>query len=405
MGTIGSLFRASLRFSAREAFAENATGKPAAAVAGTARANHDSRVLRCTTLALHRSEQRLRVAAAVMDEALLIMDRQKAIVFASAKFAALSGCSTDDLVGRPLLGLFDRSERDDIRARFAALSPNHRARYGATLVRGDGRPLPVDVTFERIAAQDDVGPVWWAVLREAPPLVKVPVQPPCDDARRLSCAMQAAQESERKRIAADLHDGLGQMLSAVKFGLQTASGAIGDNETGQARETIDGLVSTVKAALEEVRRLSMNLRPSTLDDLGLVATLTWFVREFESIYRDISVEVEMLAAETDIDEALRLPVFRIVQEAMNNVAKHSHATRVRVRLARDAELLRLTIADNGVGFDPVAVEARKGLERRCGHCCSRERAESCGGTFAVEAAPGRGVTVSATWRLHPAAGS
>ena len=354
---------------------------------------------------MRRNEGNPGAAARVMDQPLVIMDRLGFLVFASAPFAALSGHSTEDLVGKSFVGLFEGSGRDAMHSRLAKMPSRCREEFRADLVPAGGRPLPVEVALERLVSERDARHAWWAVVREVAAKAKEPALPPRDEAERLSCAMLDAQEAERKRIAADLHDGLGQMLSAVKFGLQSASHSIGDRASQDVRATIDGLVSTVKEALEEVRRISMNLRPSTLDDLGLVAALSWFMREFGSIYRHIRLDTEFLVAESDVDESLRLPLFRVVQEAMNNVAKHSRATRVWVRLECGRRHLRLTIVDDGVGFDPAEVNARKGAEKPCGHICSRERVESSGGTFVLESAPGRGVSVTALWPSRSAGAS
>jgi len=237
----------------------------------------------------------------------------------------------------------------------------------------------------------------------AKPASRVSVARTDSEAERLSCALLVALEAERKRIAGELHDGIGQKLSAVKFGLRSVSVSIGDRVPQDSRDMIDTLVSTVKEALEEVRRISMNLRPSILDDLGLVAALTWFLREYGSIYRHIATNFECLVEEDDIPETLRLPIYRVVQEAMSNIAKHSRAGRVKVQIRRARGELRLTIVDDGQGFEPAVVAARNGAERRCGHLCSRERVESSGGKFVVQSSPGRGVAVTALWPLRSAA--
>ena len=211
------------------------------------------------------------------------------------------------------------------------------------------------------------------------------------------CQVLAAQEAERKRIAADLHDGLGQLLGAAKFGVESALCALDQNANAAVKGALMDVTSIVKQALDEVRRIAMNLRPSTLDDLGILATLTWFLREFRSIYGNIKVETVFAIEESDVPDALKVAIFRVVQEAMSNVAKHSSAASARVRLDRCGNELHLAIEDDGIGFCLHQVASRRGIDCRIGHHCMRERVESSGGTFRLEAAPGKGVSITISW--------
>ena len=143
---------------------------------------------------------------------------------------------------------------------------------------------------------------------------------------------------------------------------------------------------------------AINLRPSILDDLGLVATLSWFVREFGSIYRDIEVNVELLATESDVLEAYRLPVFRVVQEAMNNVAKHSKANQVIVALRKTDQTIQLVVRDNGHGFMVEDTLFRKRARRGLGLDSMKERIELSGGSFTIKSSDS-GTGIQASWPL------
>ena len=154
----------------------------------------------------------------------------------------------------------------------------------------------------------------------------------------LSSEVMAAEENERKRIAADLHDGLGQTLGALKFGMENAISSLDADAVDDARGTLKALAPKVREALDEVRRMAMNLRPATLDDLGIVATLSWFVRDFQTIYRTIEVDADLRIVEADVPDALKVTMFRIVQEALNNVARHSRATHVRLSVEKSDDI-------------------------------------------------------------------
>ncbi len=165
----------------------------------------------------------------------------------------------------------------------------------------------------------------------------------------LSVKLLSAQEEERKRIAADLHDGIGQSLSAIKFTVENALEQInGTTDTGMLKQ----LVPMLQKASEEVRTIVMNLRPSVLDDLGILAAISWFCRQFRTVYSFIRVEEHVGIRESDVPDVLKTTIFRILQEAMNNIAKHSKASLPRAFILRkEAEIIELVISDNGRGFN------------------------------------------------------
>ena len=213
-----------------------------------------------------------------------------------------------------------------------------------------------------------------------------------------------AQEIERKRIACELHDSIGQSLGAAKFRVEelliNKQNPFGDIEYGK----LNSLVETIKNTIDEVRHIAMDLRPAILDDLGALATLQWFCREFENTYTGIKVKLLIDANESDISEDKKVVIFRIVQEAMNNIAKHGNATNIIVELSNTDSGLRLFIRDNGCGFDiDLLKNKNKSGEDIKSPKCSfglnsmRERAESTNGKLEIESAPCSGTSVIATW--------
>ncbi|MBI2317308.1 MAG: sensor histidine kinase [Betaproteobacteria bacterium] len=212
---------------------------------------------------------------------------------------------------------------------------------------------------------------------------------------RLSAQNLNIQESERRRIAAELHDGLGQILSLVKLSIEEA--ALTADASSRIRMTLERLSSHVKSALGELRRIAMNLRPSTLDDLGIVATLAWYFREFEVACPDMNLERDIGVTEADVPDALKLPIFRIVQEATSNALKHAKASRIRVGLTSANGLLNLLIEDDGQGVDPASAARGRDFRHGLGLQGMQERAEISGGTYDFQSAPGKGTRIGVTW--------
>jgi signal transduction histidine kinase len=219
--------------------------------------------------------------------------------------------------------------------------------------------------------------------------------------RRLSTQLLEVQENERKRIAGDLHDGIGQSLSAIKFGVETVVDRLEKDADPSTVDTLQSLVPMLQDAIEDVRKTVMNLRPSILDDLGVLATISWFVRQFQTVYSEIRVEEQINVQETDIHEALKTNIFRVLQEAANNIAKHSSADRFSVSLTKQNDSLELVIADNGQGFDPDSVLETEDIETGFGITSMKERTELSGGSFSIESVKGIGTTIRSVWPRTP----
>ncbi|MBI5604222.1 MAG: PAS domain S-box protein [Deltaproteobacteria bacterium] len=201
-----------------------------------------------------------------------------------------------------------------------------------------------------------------------------------------------AQETERRRVAGELHDGIAASLAAIKHNLERTKAEM---EQGLAKtESLQGLVATVQQTIVETRRIMADLRPAILDDLGLIAAMNWFCREYQKTYCHITVDCQIGLSEGDLPDSLKTPVFRISQEALNNITKHSQANRVCLSLRNEEDRIQLIIQDNGRGFDPKEVIKGFGLSTM------KERAELSGGVFAIDSRPGKETVIRASWPLR-----
>lgn len=205
------------------------------------------------------------------------------------------------------------------------------------------------------------------------------------------------QESERKRIAAELHDSIGASLSATKIGLEHVVKRLRAEAPHFAVKSLGRVMSALQGTMEEVHRIAMNLRPSILDDLGIVATIGWYSREFESDHRGVRVVTQISVHEQDLPDSLKTTIYRMLQEAMNNAITHGNADLIRITLSHEEHEIRLAIEDNGKGFDISEPQAKDGSKCHFGIASMRHRAECSGGSLVIQSARGAGTRVSATW--------
>lgn len=210
------------------------------------------------------------------------------------------------------------------------------------------------------------------------------------DLRRLSTKLITAQEEERRAIARELHDEVGQALTAIKVELAVAQGTI--LAAGGPANVLDDARSISEGVLHTVRDLSHLLHPSVLDDLGLGAAVSWYLKGFARRH-GVRVDLVQDRMEARLQPEAELTAYRIIQESLTNVAKHARAHSCRVYLQRLVSTLLVAVEDDGIGFDP-ALSDRLGGQRGLGLIGIRERVSRLGGNLRIESAPGKGTRVT-----------
>jgi PAS domain S-box-containing protein len=208
--------------------------------------------------------------------------------------------------------------------------------------------------------------------------------------RLLSERQQNIREEERTHIAREIHDELGQQLTVMKMDVSWLNKKLGANDEIVGKKTLE-LSKILDETVKTVRRIASELRPSLLDDLGLVAAIEWHLNEFEK-RSGIKAELKKVRIEPLLPDAARTGLFRIVQESLTNVARHAKASKVTVSLQQKKELLVLKIEDDGVGFSKEKIAVKKTL----GILGMKERTSVMGGTYEIVSVPGKGTTVCVT---------
>ncbi|WP_275794615.1 PAS domain-containing sensor histidine kinase [Ralstonia syzygii] len=354
------------------------------------------RMLRATVVEhlayLEKSEARLAGIIRSSMEAIISVDEHQRIVLFNPMAETLFGCPAGHAIGRPL--------GDFIPERFRSVHEAHVRRFSVTGVserqmgkqralfalHADGREFPIEASISQV----DIGggKLFTVMLRDTTERVRAEaaLRRSQEELQHLSAAVLATREEERHRIARELHDDLGQRLSALKMDLSLFSADLQATGTplllleraGAMQRVIDDTVASV-------RQISADLRPPLLDELGLVPALEWIAKDFR---RRFGLIVSVHAREEAVDGRAAIPVFRIVQEALNNVVRHADASRVDITFERDDGCFELSIQDNGRGWSgtPPAQGARKPL----GLLGIRERARLLGGQASTTQTPRQG---------------
>jgi PAS domain S-box-containing protein len=319
-------------------------------------------------------------------------------VFTNQKFAEILGYEREELLGMDSLKLAHPEERESIRdiREKRIRGEEAPAEYETRVLKKDGETIWIRrraTSSEYNGKPAVLGTIVDITERKH---VEEELRTSEKELRSLSSKLLNAQEEERKRIAWELHDTTAQNLVSIQLALGQKLDQMGEAKA-PAGISLENILAMVQDSISEVRRIMAALRPSILDDLGIRSTIDWHCREFQKIHPQIELKKLILVQEKEIPQALKIVIFRILQEALHNVAKHSHASFVDITLQKAGETLELTIADNGGGFDKDAVRMTEERSWGMGLSSMKERTELSGGTFEIESASGNGTKVQASW--------
>ena len=315
-----------------------------------------------------------------MNEGAVTLTLDGVVAYCNRRFADIVRTPLARVIGAPLRRFVPPAEQAALDA-MVEVGTRENARGDLRFRTGDGSPVPVAASFAPLRPEgsaDVIGVV--GVIRD------ITERAQQEDIRnRLIEQVMSAQDDERRRIARELHDETGQSLTALLVGLRTIEGA---QTAAQAVELACRLRETTARTLIDVGRLWRGLHPGVLDDLGLGAAVTRHAEEFARAYR-IAVDVQTEGLDADgLAPLLQATLYRVLQEALTNVARHAGARRVNVQLLRSEGAIELRVQDDGAGFKP-------GKSGRLGLRGMRERAALLGGSVKVESRPGAGTTITA----------
>jgi PAS domain S-box-containing protein len=328
---------------------------------------------------LRGAEQAYRVLVEAMNEGAVTLDRAGIILYCNNRFATMIATPLEKVLGAPFTHFLAPREEPAFK-KFLRRTVWAKNTMETTLASAGGFELSVHLSANSLALEEARGVC--LVITD------ISQRKAMEEARRnLARSVIQAQERERKRVALDLHDGINQLLASTKHRMHSIERKL-NGHSGSLREEVVAARELLDRTMREVRLISRNLRPSELDDLGLLPALRSLCADFET-RSGISVKLAARATPRNgIPGEVELTIYRILQEGLANVARHSGASSVSIRLSRSKHHVQLVIQDNGCGFVPSEVGSNQ-----FGLANMRERASHVNGRFEIQTVLKSGTTI------------
>jgi PAS domain S-box-containing protein len=341
---------------------------------------------RRSEVALRESEERYRELFENARDAIYVHDLEGNYIRVNRATETLTGYKREEIVGHNFVEFVPATHVQYVRESFGAkLAEQGETTYEVDVIAKDGHRVPVEVRSSAIYENG----VMVGVQSTARDITE---QKLAQDALQMfSRQLIEAQEDERRRIARELHDQIGQVLTAVKINLHTVQQA---SQASEVSCYLKDNIEAVDEALRLVRDLSVDLRPPVLDDFGLATALRWYVERYtKRTGLEVDVVIELPDQNERFSRELETAFFRIAQEALTNIVRHARASHVLLQLVNDGNVLLLTVKDNGVGFDMESLRKRAPRAATLGLISMHERAHVAGGTIEIDSLISHGTEV------------
>lgn len=336
---------------------------------------------------LRESEERYRELFENAKDATYVHDLEGRYISVNRAAEKLSGYKREEILGKTFIPMVPPEQVHNLRWQLCRKLANEgETSYESEVIRKDGRRVAVEINshliYENGVPVGVQGTARDITQRKA---AEEKLKASSEQLRALSARLQSAREEEGTRISREIHDELGSVLTSLRWDLEGAAKVLAQPvESCQIqglRDKVESLIKLADTAITSIRRIASELRPSVLDDLGLVAAIEWQAQQFQT-RTGILCHYESALENLSLDREQSTAVFRILQEALTNVLRHAQATRVRIKLNRASDHFTLSVSDNGIGMAEIGKS-----EQQLGILGMRERAHLIGGK--VEIKPGK----------------
>jgi two-component system sensor histidine kinase UhpB len=342
--------------------------------------------------ALRQSEERWRAVFENSAAGIALSDPASTrFLSVNAAFQKMLGYSRKEILALTFMDITHEGDREANRRLLADLLEGRRPSYEMQkrYRRKDGNLIWASIHVSLVPGTQSIPQFCMAIVEDITDRKRAQeeLQHSFEQLRALTARLQGIREEERKSVAREIHDELGQALTAIKIDLASLMRELPVDQQQQRKRT-DSILELVDQTIHSVRRISTELRPGILDDLGLVAALEWASEEFEA-RTGTRCRLNLPSDDIEIDQERATAMFRIFQETLTNVARHANASEVGVRLGKENGDLTLEVHDNGTGIDVEQLSGGRSL----GILGMRERAALLGGELGIIGAPEKGTTV------------
>jgi PAS domain S-box-containing protein len=350
--------------------------------------------------ALLQSEKRYRLLIETMNDGLGVQDEKGVWIYVNDRLCEMLGYSRDEMMGRPLTDFLSKTDQTIYQSQMTLRRRGERELYEMSWLNKDEQPVPTLVSPKAIFDEQGQFKGSFAVV------TGITERKQAEEAlresekrlRALSTQLLTAQETERKRISRELHDELGQALMVVKLRFNFIEKNLLKDQV-ELRQECDYGLQYIDQVIENVRRLSRDLSPSILEDFGLSAALRWLINNFARSHT-IKVTLDMIDIDSLLLRSSHVIVYRIIQEALTNVGKHSQAKSVSIAVDKDGGAVSFSIEDDGIGFDATKVITGDPAEKGFGLETLKGRARMIGGVLDIRSQEGKGSRITLNVPIH-----
>lgn len=340
---------------------------------------------------LARNEVKYRTLVEQAADAILLFEDGGRLVDVNSGAISLLGYSKDELLTMKMQDMLTSEENRYNPFQFELMTQGSSKVRQRQMLKKDGSVVTTEVRSQQLPDGR-----YLSVIRDLTERIKAEqeLQHYYNQLKELNIYLQNVREDERTGIAREIHDELGQQLTVLKMDISWLTKKL-DTDKPEIREKLDGLIEMVDNTVKSVRRISSELRPSLLDDLGLPAAIEWHAQEFMK-RTGLVIETDIEQKEVPLPGKLAITLFRVFQESLTNVARHANASKIHVSLKMEQHRLLMEVVDNGQGFLPGDIESKKTL----GILGMKERIAIIKGEYDIQSSPGKGTRVKVSVPLQ-----
>lgn len=361
-----------------------------------------------TEAELRRSEKRYRLLIDTMNEGLELTDAQGVITYVNQRLCEMLGYHSHEMVGRPMNDFFASHHADFFETNLKGLRECAFGHHELSWVTKDSRVIHTIFSPRLLFDQESHFIGCFAVVTDITDrkAMEEALRDSEKKLRYLTSRVITAQEEERNRLARELHDELGQDLATLKLEVRSLKKTILDlgGPISEAESKCEEMLTYIDGVIENVRRLYQDLSPTSLEDFGLTEALRWLLEDFGKRHR-VHVSAELDEVSHFLSQEAQLIIYRVVQEALNNVGKHAKAQRVSLQVRRSPNEITVAVEDDGCGFEVEAARGKSPQINGMGLIFMDERAWMLGGKLSIQSMPQRGTRVTLTAPVQIGAGS